>query len=174
MLDLSNPDNIPIGTCNGFDLFQQDPPTAILLSHDPADYPMKIVLPALTAPDEACLEACPDNGSGMRTTFGVAIGTRSKDGQYLIGSDTGRLLAISVPPPWSIVSGGCGESCAWPCLEGYQEYGPRSCLTIGYGDFGFATNDPHAPSVEAVVELLDVGDAAVGYAPNHCCLYQAP
>lgn len=176
VLDLSDPTTIAQGTCGTYDGAQY-PQTAVHLSLSPADYPMKIILPALAGADPACSTTCPDGfGEVPPTAFGIAIATGSTETGYLIGGNTGRLLAISVPPPWFFVSGGCGEACAWPCLTGYQEYGSaRSCITIGHGDFGFATADPAAPSVEAVVELIDLaGEPAFTYAPGGCCLYGAP
>ncbi|APR88419.1 hypothetical protein A7982_13768 [Minicystis rosea] len=131
---------------------------------------MKIILPALHGADATCLDWCGDGVDTPSTTFGIAISTPGS----LYGSNGGRVLAISVPPPWFFVSGGCGEACAYSCLEGYQEFGVRSCITLSHGSFGFATADPNAPSVEAVVELLDVeGGAAHEYAPGHCCVYAA-
>lgn len=171
VLDLSSPETLSVGTCATY-VNGQSGASAIPLSLSPGDYPMKIILPALSGADPACMGICPDTG-GPRTAFGFAIRTGSVDDGHLIGADTGRLLAISVPPPWYFVSGGCGEACAWPCLEGYQEFGVRSCITLAYGDFGFATSDPNAPSVEAVVELIDLeGKPAFEYAPYGCCLFQ--
>ncbi len=171
VLDLSDPRTITEGTCSTFSGVGLE---AVLLSQSPADYPLKIVLPALAGADPACEETCPiDVGMPPHTAFGIAIATGSVETGYLIGGNTGRVLAISVPEPWFFVSGGCGEACPWPCIEGYQEYGvPRSCITIAHGDFGFATSDPNAPSVEAVVELIDLGgDKAFELAPGSCCLY---
>jgi hypothetical protein len=171
VLDLSMPEAIPQGTCSMYHQ-GQTLTTSLALSHDPADYPMKIILPALSGPDPACLDVCSGNVEAI-TTFGVAIRTGAPDEGYLIGGDTGRVLAISVPPPWYFVSGGCGEACAWPCLDGYQEFGVRSCITMGHGDFGFATADPNAPSVEAVLELIDLGgQQAFEVAPYGCCLFE--
>jgi hypothetical protein len=176
VLDLSDPKAIPEGTCGTY-LSDEEPfRRAVLLSQSPADYPMKVVLPALSGADPACGETCPiDVGQPPFTAFGVAVATGTVESGHLIGGNTGRLLVVSVPPPWFFVSGGCGEACAWPCLEGYQEFGVRSCYTMAYGDFGFATADPHAPSVEAVLELVDLqGEAAFEYAPMGCCLFEGP
>ena len=172
VLDLSDAASIGDGTCGNYFSVPGER-RAVLLSQDPADYPMKIVLPALSGPAPACLETCPiDVAQPPYTAFGVAIATGAEDAGNLIGGNTGRVLAISVPPPWFFVSGGCGDACPWPCLEGYQEFGVRSCYTMSYGDFGFATADPNAPSVEAVVELLDLsGQNAFDFAPGGCCLY---
>lgn len=145
----------------------------VVLSPDPADYPMKVILPEVRGVDPACAEACGTAavGSPSATAFGIGFRT------YIPGvsgplMDDGLILAVSVPAPWKLVSGGCGEACAWTCLEGYQEYDvPRSCTTLGYGDFGLVTADPAAPSVEVLLELVDSAGAPASYAPYACCLY---
>jgi hypothetical protein len=172
VLDLSSLDGTVNGTCGTY-----DGPVAqaiLQLSRSPADYPMKIILPALQEADPASLEACPDDLDMPHTAFGIAISTGEGEADDLIGGNSGRVLAVSVPPPWFFVSGGCGEACPYRCLAGYQEFGVRSCITLSYGSFGFATADPNAPSVEAVVDLLDVeGVPAFEFAPSHCCIYGA-
>lgn len=173
VLDLSDAAAIEEGTCGTYyDEAQPGTRRSVALPLSPSSYPLKIVLPALDGPDPACEVTC-GGAEPVATTFGVALRTGSVENGYVIGGDTGRVLAISVPPPWFFVSGGCGEACPWPCLEGYQEFGVRSCYTMAYGDFGFATADPSAPSVEAVVELLDVGEEAFELAPGGCCLFGA-
>lgn len=173
VLDLSDAAAIEEGTCGTYyDEAQPGTRRSVALPLSPSSYPLKIVLPALDGPDPACEVTC-GGAEPVATTFGVALRTGSVEDGYVIGGDTGRVLAISVPPPWFFVSGGCGEACPWPCLEGYQEFGVRSCYTLAHGDFGFATADPSAPSVEAVVELLDVGEEAFELAPGGCCLFGA-
>lgn len=137
----------------------------LVLPADPAAYPVKLVLPAFTAPDPACATTCAGGGVAT-TTFGVAL--ELPDG--LIGGNSGRGLAVLAHAPWRFVSGGCGEACAWPCLDGYQEFGVAACVSIGYGDFGLATAAPSAPSTTALVELV-AHDLAQPPTPRSCCPY---
>jgi hypothetical protein len=133
---------------------------------EPAAYPVKVILPAVTARDPACEVTCRTDGvSG--TAFGIGIHTEPA----LLGHN-GYGMAIYVPPPWKFVSGGCGEACAWPCLEQYQEFGVRSCVTIFYGSFGFATADANAPSVEAIIELIDMPADTSSLGESQCCLLE--
>ena len=161
VIDLSSTETVPIGTCGSY--FFDSPPSRLgyRLPVDPAAYPLKVILPTLTGADPACASTC-----GDMTAFGIALETEG-----LIGGDTGRALAVLVPEPWRFVSGGCGEACAWPCLDGYQEFGIRTCITFSYGDFGFATADPAAPSVEALVDLVAVATPGeLGSAK--CCVFR--
>lgn len=168
ILDLSNPEPLSAGTCAAY----AENRRGVVLPIVPEAYPLKVVLPAVEARDPGCETACPPAEDGLAgTAFGIAIETGSPEHGYLIGADTGRVLAISVPPPWYFVSGGCGEACAWPCLEGYQEFGVRSCITLAHGDFGFATREVNVPSVEAVIELISIDVPAWEYAPYGCCVF---
>lgn len=172
VLDLSDPASITAGTCSTYTSDQFPFRRAIPLPVAPEAYPLKMILPAVDARDPGCESLCPPGDDGVeRTAFGIAITTGTPETGYLIGGNSGRVLAISVPPPWYFVSGGCGEACAWPCLEGYQEFGVRSCISLAHGDFGFATRDPRAPSVEAVIELITVDGPIAEYAPNGCCVF---
>ncbi len=128
------------GTCADYALGLPGDGNATLLPLDPAAYPLKIVLPAVHGADPACEAICvPDRPS---TAFGVAVATGEPGKGPLIGGNSGRVLAISVPPPWYFVSGGGGEACAWPCLGGYQEYGAaRSCHR---GSRGLRVRDPRS------------------------------
>lgn len=164
VIDFSDRRAIPIGTCGAY-LFDEPPSRrGFELPSDPSAYPVKLILPALEAADPACDEVC--NADEPYTAFGIALMVDND----LMNVDERRGISFFVPSPWKFVSGGCGESCAYPCLGGYQEFGVLSCATIFYGDFGFATADPNAPSVEAVIELIDTAGE-----PNplsDCCRYQ--
>lgn len=160
VLDLSSPGTLNGGTCGAY----LSPQRSITLPASADAYPLRILLPALDGADPDCDALCNDLPDQPATVFGFSL----KVPNGLIGSDTGRTLAISVPPPWYFTSGGCGEACAWPCLGGYQEYGVRSCVTLTHGDFGFATGDAQAPSVEAIVELWPSLVEVVG---RSCCPY---
>lgn len=162
VIDLSDVAAISNATCAQF----KRPEFGHPLPADPQAYPVKIVLPAVPARDAACAELC-DAGDAPPTAFGIAIQTDAT----LLGNN-GYGMAIYVPPPWRFVSGGCGEACAWPCLGGYQEFGVRSCTTIYYGDFGFATADEHAPSVEAIVELVEAPAEPGAFGESNCCLFE--
>ena len=165
VIDLSQPGTQTAGTCGTYFTKQFPFRVGYSLPSQAAAYPLRVRLPALTGPDPDCQVTCESFEANDVTAFGIALQT---DG--LIGGDTGRLLAIYVPPPWYFVSGGCGEACPWPCLSGYQEFGVRSCITLAHGDFGFATGDPTAPSVEAVIDLISAAKP-FELAPNDCCLF---
>lgn len=107
VVDLSDVGAITDGTCGAYLPGRR----AVMLPSDPAAYPLAVILPAIDGADPACTATCEFE---PYTAFGIAVAT---DG--LIGGDTGRTLAVLVPPPWRFVSGGCGEACAWPCLGGY-------------------------------------------------------
>lgn len=166
VVDLSDLAAIEVGTCGTY-LFPEPPyRRGFALPSDPAAYPLKVILPAVTAVDPACAEVCMPTGDPEATAFGIALETSG-----LIGAREGRGLSILVPPPWKIVSGGCGEACPYPCIEGYQEFGIRTCTTMFYGDFGFAT--PSAtPSVAAVIELIDAPASVRDLGEPGCCLYE--
>lgn len=168
VVDLSDIAAIPQGTCGTY--LSREPPTrrGYKLPSDPLAYPLKVILPAVTAADPACRETC-NPGGDVTTAFGIALETEG-----LIGGNSGRGISILVPPPWKFVSGGCGEACAWPCLDGYQEFGVRACTTFFHGDFGFATADSNAPSVEAIVELIDAPVSSDELGDGNCCLYAPP
>ncbi len=164
------------GTCGRHDPRVYGPPSVLVLPQDPAAYPVKLITPALAGADPACATVCGGNEPAI-TRFGIAISTAVRDPvtgditSLLVGSDTGRVLHLTVAPPWRFVSGGCGEACAWPCLDGYQEYGsPHGCMTIAHGDLGLATDDPRAPSVEAVIELAAAADPFASF--GACCPYR--
>ena len=171
VIDLSAVEPDSDGTCSG----NIDGREAVLLPHATERYPLKVILPRAEGRDPGCEQLCtPEVAEFGPTTFGVGLSTRDPEsGEILIGGNTGRLLAISVPPPWYFVSGGCGEACPWPCLESYQEFGIHSCLSIAHGDFGFATADPQAPSVEAVIELIDAPGNVFEFASDQCCLFSS-
>jgi hypothetical protein len=147
------------GTCGTY--ITEDGYNALPLPSDLAAYPLKIKLPAQNGADPACEQACGVAGIPAQTTFGVTF-----EQPAFALFDQGLMLAISVPPPWYFVSGGCGKGCPHPCLEGYQEYGgARSCLTMSFpGAVGFATDDPAAPSVEAVLHFVPFAET-----PQFCC-----
>lgn len=137
---------------------------ALQLPSDPAAYPIQVRLPALDGPDCACDFMCNGLASDPRTAFGISI-----QQDVLAQLPDEYELAVRVPPPWFAVSGGCGEACSTPCLGGYQEFGLHHCITYPYGDFGFATADEHAPSVDATIELVLADDSVLSdYA---CCGY---
>lgn len=118
---------------------------------DPAAYPLKIVLPAITAADPACDAVC--NEFEPFTMYGIAVDLEPG----FFAADGGRQLSVLVPPPWKFVSGGCGEACPHPCLSGYQEYNAgRSCGTIDRGGFGFATGVTVDRPTEVLIERTDV------------------
>lgn len=158
VLDLSRPGMLDVGTCATY--FGSSPKRGVRLPTERAAYPLKVILPAPRGPEPGC-GMCPPGDSP--TAFGIAI-----EAQHVVGPGHG--LAVLVPPPWEFVSGGCGEACAWPCLSGYQEFGRRSCIELAYGDFGFATADPIAPSVEALIEWIDAEPGQLGEA--NCCPYR--
>lgn len=161
-LDLSAPETLQAGTC----AFYDTPREAIFLPDSVDAYPLKVVLPALTGADPACDRVCNNLGAEEATAFGLSLDV--PDG--FIGGNSGRALGISVAPPWYFVSGGRGEAYPWPCLGGYQEFGVRSCVTLPYGGFGFATADANAPSVEVTIEVVPspLDRAGVDY---DCCPY---
>lgn len=157
---------------------------AILLPRDATAYPMQIILPSVSGADPACEDcglfvdarAQPLFGEQRVTAFGVAFETYHQDvGSTVFGPNQRTMLAISVPPPWYVVSGGGGEAYPWPCIAGYQEFGIRSCIGLPYGGFGFATVEPDAPSVSAILTLVETApglnywDAEYGDAG---CLYR--
>lgn len=148
---------------------------------DPAAYPAKIILPAIKGADPACTKTCDIAGLPQvpKTAFGIGMEIPASPLNSLLSN--GRVLAIHVPEPWYLVSGGCGEACSTPCMNGYQEFGgPRSCITMAYGNFGFATDDPLAPSVEATLEVFDVSPASrfdffpASLSKWFCCAYKSP
>lgn len=166
-------------TCGPY--FERPLEGGLLLPLEPAAYPIQIILPAVGGADPGC-EACwpgstnPLFGDAPVTAFGVALETHHPDrGRSLIGGDSRRMLAVSVPPPWYVVSGGGGEAYAWPCISGYQEFGIRSCITLPYGAFGFATVVPDAPSVSAILTLVETADGLDYWEPEYAsagCLYR--
>lgn len=169
-------------TCGPY--FERPLEDGLRLPLDPAAYPMQVILPAVQGADPSC-EACwPGSdertkglfGDAPVTAFGVALETVDAEANAaLIGYDTGRLLAVSVPPPWYVVSGGGGEAYAWPCISGYQEFGVRSCITLPYGAFGLATVDPNAPSVSAILSLVEIADGLRYWDPAYAdagCIYR--
>ena len=163
VIDFSDPLTITVGTC-GTHLYTEPPyRRGHLLPSDPAAYPLKIVLPAITAADPACDAVC--NEFEPFTMYGIAV---DLDAGFF-AADGGRQLSVLVPPPWKLVSGGCGEACPHPCLGGYQEYGAgRSCGTIDRGGFGFATGVTVDRPTEVLIELV-AGVVNVG--EQTCCLY---
>lgn len=182
VIDFSSIDAIPRGTCSDY-VYDPNAPTKLFrgywLPTDPAAYPIKLILPALSGADPACEQVCPPYG-GPKTAFGIGLegnhGLSNADAPVSAPwSHSGPLLSVRVPAPWFFVSGGCGEACSWPCLNGYQEFGePRTCATPSHaGGFGFATADPSAPSVEAIIELIDIDPAEDIYEkyPRSCCVY---
>jgi hypothetical protein len=166
VVDLSDIASISIGTCGKY-LFDETPHRrGYELPSDPAAYPLKLVLPAISGADPACEPVC--NEFEPYTAFGIALEVSSD----LIGFRAARGLAIFVPSPWKFVSGGCGEACPYPCLGGYQEFGIRSCTTLFFGDFGVATESASAPSVEVVIELIDAPAQPGAFGASSCCPYQ--
>lgn len=170
-------------TCGPF--FELSLLEGLRLPIDPAAYPMQVILPALDGADPGC-EACWPGldvraqglfGEEAVTAFGVALETYHADlGRSLIGGNSPYMLAVSVPPPWYVVSGGGGEAYPWPCISGYQEFGIRSCITLPYGGFGFATVDPNAPSVSAILTLVETAEGLNYADPEYAgagCIYRA-
>lgn len=166
VIDLSSVDDIPVGTCGTY-LYPEEPRRrGYVLPSDPAAYPLKVILPRITGVDPRCASTCGDTPPA--TAFGIAMVSEG-----LIGYNTGRAFSIVVPPPWKFVSGGCGEACAWPCIGGYQEFGIRSCTVLAFGDFGFATEDPAAASVEALIDLVTLPATPGEWGPSSCCLFRS-
>jgi hypothetical protein len=161
VVELSDPAAIAIGTC-GKHLFEDTPHRrGFELPAEPDAYPIKIVLPAVASADPACDPVC--NEFEPATMFGIAVDI---DGAIYFA----HRLSVLVPPPWKLVSGGCGEACPHPCLGGYQEYGHgRTCGTLDRGGFGFATGEPVAESLEVLVELVET-TGPLG--ASTCCLYR--
>ncbi len=68
-----------------------------------------------------------------------------------------RFARLHVNDPWKIVSGGCGEACAHPCVhpsEGYLEFIPTSCLASFGSGFGVATAAVNPPPANVIIELV--------------------
>lgn len=162
VLDLRDTSVAHAGRCAAF---AADPFKGLPLPSDPSAYPLKILLPALDGPDCDCAPICNGLSAGPPTAFGLAFDTTLNLGH------AGRVLTVRVPPPWMFVSGGGGEAYAWPCVGGYQEFYQRSCISLAWGSFGFATQDPNAPSVEAILDLADVAEP-FALEPTSCCLLQ--
>lgn len=162
-LDATDPSSLASGLCAHY--VSPANAGAILLPSAPAAYPIKLILPSVSAADCACEVVCNGAQNGPTTAFGIALASEG-----LIGGNSRRAFAIRVAPPWYFVSGGGGEAYPWPCVGGYQEFGVRSCIQIGYGDFGFATHEANAPSVEAIIELVDLPDG--GEVGTYCCPFE--
>lgn len=161
VLDLRDTTVAHAGRCAAF---ASNPFKGLPLPSDPAAYPLKILLPALDGPDCDCAPICNGPTAGPATAFGLAFDTTMSLGH------AGRVLTVRVPAPWMFVSGGGGEAYAWPCVGGYQEFHQRSCISLAWGSFGFATQDPNAPhGREAILDLTSVDDP-FALEPPSCCL----
>lgn len=136
-----------LGTCG-----RHDGGAATTLPDDPAQYPIRVLLPAVEAADPACEVTCNGNPEDPVTTFGIALGIED-NGHRL--RTAGLAPIIVAPSPWLVVSGGCGEACPHPCLGGYQEFGePLACLGPTHANgFGFATAANDVLPLEAFVDL---------------------
>jgi len=180
VIDLSDVSMISRGTCGDL-IADREGGRELFPGHwlptDPADYPVKIILPASPGMDPDCAALCEANGD-TTTAFGIAFeGVQGTIDEVMSPpwSVEGPLISVTVPEPWFFVSGGCGEACSWTCLGGYQEFGePRRCATPAHLEgLGFATGDPMAPSVEAIIELIDIPADIKLYEryTNACCVY---
>jgi hypothetical protein len=154
LLDLSDPATIEVGTCGAY-LFDDAPRRrGTQIPDDPNAYPLEIILPAVTQQDPACPQLCgePIDDAFPPTLWGIAI---EFENHGLGLRNIGRGLRIEAPAPWYIVSGGCGEACPWPCLEGYQEFGePLRVHERFYGALGFATGEIIGESRRAKLFLV--------------------
>lgn len=101
------------------------------------------------------------------TVVGRCDSTTSTMGlPYELWSGMGVTAVLAVNEPWTIVAGGCGEACAIPCLEGYQEFQPTTCLGSYARQFGIATDVVDPPDAELLVDLAD--EIAVPCCPWQC------
>lgn len=182
VIDLSGATPGSEGTCGPYFANPQLGEGGLLLPADRSLYPLLIRLPAVRGADpacETCSEVLPQQPGPLQERFGEHLGTafgialETYDGRGTVQQPTNqhepKYLAVTVPPPWYLVSGGCGEACAYLCLGGYQEFGIQSCSNIPYGALGFATWDPGAPAAEAVIMLVDIPIPQVdGLAGRQC------
>jgi hypothetical protein len=84
------------------------------------------------------------------TQYGLAIDI-PYDGEF-----HGRYTTfVTVNEPWQVVSGGCGEACAHPCLSHYLEFQPTPCLSSHAHAFGIATDQEDPPIAEVIVQLIE-------------------
>jgi hypothetical protein len=150
------------GTCGDFPSDAWPYFHALELPGSPDAYPLRVLLPALTERDPSCRATC----DGESTAFGVALDLPDSLGR----ADATLLTSIRVEPPWRVVSGGRGEASAWPCLDGYQEFGVASCLRVRYtAGFGFAIAEVPTSEVEAIIDIA-YGEPA----SPACCRFEAP
>lgn len=115
---------------------------------------LAIRLPALDGADPACADCA------ATTAFGIA---------FTLEDPRETTILIRVPPPWLFLAG--NEHEAAMCMDGgpVLEYGqPLACVATWGTQFGIGTTDPHAPSVDSVLEILP--NAKVPE-PAVCCPY---
>ena len=154
IVDLTDPDRV-VGRCDS-DMDTWDSDSHTVLPNDPDAYPLLVRVSAEGFDGECSY--CEQGG--VTTTYGVAMAL-----PYELWAQSGETAILAVNEPWSIVSGGCGETCAIPCLDGYQEFTPGTCLGSYARDFGVATNVENPPVAELLVALTD-------NIPLPCCPWQ--
>jgi hypothetical protein len=144
IIDLTDVDTV-VGRCDARSENTWDADNHTVLPDDPAAYPLVVRVSAqgFAGP---CTQ-CEINGQPPATTYGVAIA--------LPQALWNMTAVLAVNEPWSIVAGGCGEACAIPCLEGYQEFAQTTCLGSYAREFGIATDVLNPPDAELLVDLAE-------------------
>lgn len=134
---------------------------SFVLPADPQSYPLLVHVSAENFAGPC--SACPNPSA---TQFGIALTV--PDSALFGPNGRSARLAVRVSAPWFVVSGGTGEPAAWPCSDGYQEYGLQACVQSYFSGFGLVTKQAHPPPADAWVQLEPGGDVTT------CCPYRCP